>query len=395
MNGVLVGSGVVTQYGVVQLGHPELTDVWGTLEQIQTLVNAEESFYREDGDRISAHIQTSRGRLFLHNRHNDPWQPPTKSRKDALWCLDKLADLLDVRALYYSPTARGISMLDFTRGKHKDWFSRELPPDWDKVDTAVTPNFTRRIDRACIGWNLHKFDTRAAWLASARTAPCGFNQWRRIAHFDPRAAAIWPVKLNKGRADPGPIVFSGWYDTAIVRAAMAMGQDITIMPGQGWTGQTTALRPFCERLVRARSGVDGATPARWDRRDWLIGAIKAVYTRTFGSLNSHRKAQPWTYQPHWYYSLRAESARRMWAAYDSLPHYTIGLDTDSLYCVAPPDVSPFAIVPSATTDAFNPGKWLYEGFCPLSRALYDVLGGKGSDLRKELDARNALQPWEA
>jgi hypothetical protein len=400
MNGLYRGNlnTINTAYGPVAWGHPDLTDVWCSLEYLDDLLRALthlSPYVRTEQDRLSAHIITERGRVFLHRLDTSPWHPPrANDAKTTLRLLDKLASILKVRALMYSPVARGIANLDFVRADHKEWFARELPPNWGDKDDAVTPNFTRRItDHKQRDWVLHKYDLRAAWPAAARTTLLGFGPVS-VVKWDGSRPGLWPVKLRKPVATHAPIIVSGYYDTAIVRAALDAGQDITILPGQGWNSYATCLRSWTERLLRARSTAPGEAATPQDAA-WLIASIKAIYTRSGGALASFKQSRAWAYQPHWYYAYRAESARRIWRRVNDLNNpnaaYIIGVDTDTLYTLTPPEMSPYAVFPDAHPDAFNAGRLRYEGSANMTRELFDMLGCAGSELTARLRETRALR----
>lgn len=396
MNGLLLPSGqqILTANGLLPAHSPLPNDLWGQPDVIERyLGDMEGAFIRREYDRITAHVTTSLGRVFVHRIDTDPWQPLRNTNaRHTLRMMDSLARELKVKALHYSPQSRGLSIVDFSRTEHPEWFERDLPEDWDLRDGGVTPNFTRRIDDPKqIGWYLHKYDMRAAWAAAARTAQMGYGEVRRVMEFDPARPGIWPVKPNTLIANPQPIMHAGWYSTEIVRAAKNAGLNIGVGPGWCWSEQSTPLRSFIERLFRAR---DGALHPAYteDESAWLQDSIKRIYTRTQGALDSYKQSRPKLFQPHWYYTLRAESARRVWKLYD-LTAYSIGIDTDTVYCVAPADISPADIFPGSSPTAWQPGKLRYEGYTPLTRELYDMLGCPASEISQYIRQRNCLEPW--
>ncbi len=400
MNAYLPPTGpAITAYGPVAYTHPDVTDLWGAQSELDAVLPLHHDTYcKTDHDRLTAHIGTANGRVFLHRKDTDPWEVPHgQSAKETMRLLDKLASLLNVKALHYSPQTRGLEMLRYLATPDKAAFDRELPPTWDQRDPAVTPNFTKRVaDRSQVGWLLHKYDYRASWPAAARTAPMGYGAALHLPRFSPSVPGLWPVQLAKPfPVTNRPIMFSGYYDTAIVRAAMDNGQNITIAPGWGWTGGGTPMRAWCERLFSARDKAHGEGRTKADG-DWLVSAIKRIYTRTQGALDSYRQSRPWAYQPHWYYALRAESARRMWKAYTNGPlsAYHIGMHTDTLFALTPREISPYEVFPNASANAWNPGSLRYEGSTPLTREMYDMLGGPGSELSDLIRRRNCLEQWE-
>lgn len=393
-NGRLMGS----DKRLVLAGTP-IHDVWGFRADIDDYLEAEPTaFIRTERDRITAHIGTLFGRQFVHDIDTDPWQPLRGNAWESLAMLDTFTALLGVKALHYSPQSRGLSILDFSRADHPEWFAREIPPDWEHKDDAVTPNFTRRIfDWKAVGGYLHKWDTRAAWAAAARTTPQGYGEMRRVNKFDPKIPGIWSVMLRKPRVNPSPIMDGGWYATEIVRAAIDCGSDVAVGQGWTWANNATTLRPFCERLFKARAAAappPGIEYTEGTQGWWIQSSIKRIYTRTFGALDAYRQSRPKLYQPHWYYALRAESARRMWKLYES-SSYFIGIDTDSLFAVAPRDVDPLTITPTSPPGTETPGRLRYEGCTPLTRELFDMLGNApGSAISAWIRERNCLQEWE-
>lgn len=413
----------ITAYGPVDYTHKDVTDLWGAQAELDAILPLHhDTYYKTDHDRVTAHIGTSNGRVFLHRKDTDPWEVPHgMTAKQTMRLLDKLASLLHCRALHYSPQTRGLEMLRYMAtpqaerpaerhpladhigdtSKERVYsgsaFDRELPPSWDQRDPAVTPNFTKRLyDRSQVGWLLHKYDYRASWPAAAKTATMGFGPCLHHPRFDPRVAALWPVQLAKPfPVTNRPIMFSGYYDTAIVRAALDNGQAITIAPGWGWAYNGTPMRQWVERLFSARDKAHGEGRTRAEG-DYLVAAIKMIYTRAQGALDSYRQSRPWAFQPHWYYALRAESARRMWKAYTNGPMhaYHVGMHTDTLFALTPKEISPYEVFPFASVNAWNPGTLRYEGSAPLTREMYDMLGGPGSELSDLLRRRNCLEQWE-
>lgn len=401
MNGYALGDGryMVTENGAtkptVTTDPDTLTDIWGRYDVLRGELSAiPGAFHSTKNGALFGSYIGGKGRVYYHDSLSDQWEPPAGlTAAETLRLLDKLASLLRRRALQYTPSYRGVSILASTYLAHPEYFtSEELP---EKITASPVPNFTRPMRYDPAVKYLHKFDTRAAWLSSARTAPCGYGERRLVSRFDPTREGLWLVR-SKVAGPHRPITRSGWYPTAIVRAAHHANLGIEVQTGWVWEHTVTALRQFSETLVQARSNAAGEAANKTELA-FLESSIKKIYTRTFGRLEKGERGRMWAKQPHWYASLKAESARRVWRAYSETPE-AIGIDVDSIFVLScnPSPEEVFRTAPGKPRShplAYNAGKWRYEASYPVSGSLFRNTGGTGAAFSAYLRTLEPLNLW--
>lgn len=243
--------------------------------------------------------------------------------------------------LAWTPATVGLRLITATVGRRAT-----LPPaDLPHVTPAV-PHWSRPLapGEAERPW-WHWYDLNAAYVASAGSTPLGVGTpsgdlWG-VPDQQGKRAGIWPVKVNG--ANP-VIQFDGWYDTAIVRAALAMQRKSgEIATGQGWIWADSdyCLRRWADRLWAARE-----TFAAGDHRIG-VATIKAIYTQAFGSLNSALRGDKPSphYRPHWYEAIRGESSRRVWAAVQKYGAFAVNVD---MLGIASDQADPLLAAPELT-----------------------------------------------
>lgn len=397
MNGYLLSPGrYLTADLQVRTDREAFTDIWGKEAHMRAdLTDVPDTYMPVARGTFFAVVTTARGRVYYHATSGDAWEPPTGlPAADTMRTLDTLAATIKCRALQFTPGYRGISILAQTRERHPEWFTHDALPE--KPTAEPVPNFTVKTHPTPTPAYLHVYDVRAAWLAAARTAPCGYGERRLLSTFTPKREGLWLCHTRP--AVPAPITRPGWYPTALVRAQLDVGHECLIRTGWVWEHEATALRALSERLWLARSDAlaAGRTPAE---RAWLVGAIKRIYTRTFGKLQKGEQRRTWATQPYWYLSLRAEAARRLWRVYHAHPH-AIGLDTDSIFILSPePDAAQaFALntagQPLANPQQFTPGRWHYEASYRVTSRLLAETGGSGAAFSRYLHDRcEPLNLW--
>lgn len=326
------------------------------------------------------------GLSYLHNAATSDWLPSgfSASVKAILTDLDALAAALKVKSLGYSPQWRGIACLAITRQQHPAWFVGPKPknPNHD-----AAPNFSIPIPWSSVGYCLHTYDKNADYLACARTTPLGIGEPRYTREFQPRRAGVWDVQAAKSLATSYhcPIRESGHYDTATVRAALDRNTDVRVLGGWYYPESPTVLRAWAERVAAARQAVLDST---------ALPPLKALYTQSLGALAAERADRQWTYRPHWWYAVLAESARRMHMLLAATPEI-YACATDRI-AVVTQERNPYIALPGCTpTNQDAPGRFRYLGSQIVSRETCRQSKNvrNGAELFDWLDDRNSWENW--
>jgi hypothetical protein len=234
--------------------------------------------------------------------------------------------------LRWSPATVGLRLIRDTFGyRRKDdagsrlrWRDGAAPAELPAI-TACALHWSRplTVDEAARDW-WHFYDLNAAYVAAMQSTPVGVlapvKAWWEPVDAAGKRAGLWQITVSGAN----PVIrFSGWYDTAIVRAALAAdAASVQIGAGWVWTTSVYALRVAADRLWAARVACQEAGDAAG------VAAVKAIYTQAFGSLNSPRRGdQPSDYyRPHWYEAIRGESTRRTWAAVQQYDAFCANVD---------------------------------------------------------------------
>lgn len=272
-----------------------------------------------------------------------PWaQSPSPAA--ALATIARIEEALDA-PLTWTPATVGLRLMQATYGYRKadsesaartlDFRGTVAPLDLPPI-TPCALHWARPVAPQEGAW-WHFYDLNAAYVAAMQSTPLGALQPVK-ATFSPedsvgRRAGIWQCAIN-GRGVNPVIRWDGWYDTAIVRAALAADpQSVNVGGGWVWPVSPYGLRRFADRVWGARVACQEAGDTVG------VQAVKAIYTQAFGSLNSARRGDapsPY-YRPHWYEAVRGESTRRTWAAVGGYDAFLANVD---MIGIAAPQADP-------------------------------------------------------
>lgn len=288
-----------------------------------------------------ASVRAGDRELFICDLTRETRWPLIDAAEDGeVWeTIQRIEAALDA-PLVWTPATVGLRLAEDTYGYRDDGQGGQLrfrdsapPADLPHINPCVL-HWSRPVQPEEGEW-WHFYDLNAAYLAAAQSTPLGAGKpipasWDGLDSTG-RRAGIWQCAVL---GDNPVIRMDGWYDIAVVRAALdANPRTVGVGGGWVWPQSPYGLRRWADRLWAARRACQVA--------DDPIGvqAVKNIYTQAFGSFNSAQRGtlRSAYYRPHWYEAIRGESTRRTWRAAQKYDAFLVNVD---MVAVASPDAEP-------------------------------------------------------